>query len=438
MLPLRKFIHHRTPFWYACSRGQLRVAQWLLDLGVNDIHTPDNYNRTPLWIACARGHLAMAKWLVSNGAIHTLDRNSQSPFSVACQRGHFLTAKWLFDQFDININDQDMYARERDNATALWYAAKSGTPETAEWLIAQGANLNIRDYHGISPIHAACRENHPVAEVLLAHGCALGFTDIMGQTELDAACSSGNLALVQKLVKLGSSPLRTIAACRGGHLPIVEWLVSQGVPLQPDSYKRTPIWHASITGHVEMVEWLSSRGESINAADKDKQTPLFAAVQTQRYDTVKWLLDRDAVKTGDIYGRSPMNVACTVGDLRIAQLLHQAGCPIHEEVTFPPIMVACAHDHFHVGKWLYSLGELPDLKRLTLDRKISQVLWFIAEGVPLESPCEALLRKIETCRQEFMTFRRIKWPFDPYLAATIADFAGIFHGKRLHRLTAYV
>jgi len=73
--------------------------------------------------------------------------------------------KWHTDNPHININTPGP-----DNNTLLYLAARNGHTPIVEWLIQEGANVNITQNTGSTPLHAAAyRGQVEVCKILLQH-----------------------------------------------------------------------------------------------------------------------------------------------------------------------------------------------------------------------------------------------------------------------------
>ena len=111
----------------AAEKGQLRVAQFLLD------HGADVQRQLPLSRAASAGHKAMVELLLHAGA---------------------------------QVN-----ATGGDGQTALYRAAGRGYLSVIEILLAAGADVNVRAENGRTPLTLAVEKNAvPAAALLLAHG----------------------------------------------------------------------------------------------------------------------------------------------------------------------------------------------------------------------------------------------------------------------------
>ena len=109
--------------------------------------------------------------------------------------------------------------------------AGAGFPEVVAWLLAAGAELDVRDDNGCTALHLACLRAEPTIATtctrqLLAAGAEVDSLTASGMTPLMMACHRGNAYCVEQLLRARAdctaatpdgvmTPLR-IAQC-GGH-----------------------------------------------------------------------------------------------------------------------------------------------------------------------------------------------------------------------------
>ena len=89
-------------------------------------------------------------------------------------------------------------------------------------------------------------------------------------------------------------------ASLGGHVVLVEYLLSQGALINVHSdndYGPRPIHWACVHGHVTVVDLYLERGVSIETMDYNRCTPLIIASQYGQSLVISYLLKKGADKT---------------------------------------------------------------------------------------------------------------------------------------------
>lgn len=224
-----------TSFNLACKFGHLHVAKWLHANGAN-IHFADRRNKTPLFNACMLGHLEIAQWLVSVGAdIHVANYKGETPLYIACFYNRLHVAEWLLT---LGLSVRERYSIELNSDVTLMYAASlNGNLNLAKWVHAKGGgdDMHLRTTcNGNTALHIACAYNNlEVAQWLVAHGADISVRNRWSNTPL-------------------------MEASRHNRLKIVKWLWWLN---PPEFSKKTSLTEAfASTGCGELVLWLLLNG----------------------------------------------------------------------------------------------------------------------------------------------------------------------------------
>lgn len=146
-----------------------------------------------------------------------------------------------------------------DGEAPLHLAARAGNCEAIEILLDHGADVNVFDDYGNTPLHRAIRseplEESPAAKLLLSHGAALEPRDEWGFTPVMLALRRGNTELVRFLAEAGadlkaadfSSWTCLHFAADYGQLETFVWLVGRGLQLHAkNSNGSSAVQHASV------------------------------------------------------------------------------------------------------------------------------------------------------------------------------------------------
>lgn len=138
------------------------------------------------------GHVSLALFLLNRDGIHI---NYKTPttginaFMMACSDSTvsctgLIDLLQLFINKGIPIDDKDI----ENGWTALCYAANSNNKMAAEFLIRNGADLNILDNFKQSVLHIACyKDNLEVVKILTESGIDIDLLDRDGNTAIDIA-----------------------------------------------------------------------------------------------------------------------------------------------------------------------------------------------------------------------------------------------------------
>lgn len=149
----------------ATEKGENEIVMELINEHSNLIHEENEHGLTLLGIAAHYGQYEVVKTLVKNGA--QINAISHSKLSFIPQN------------------------------TAL-HAAIAGAKsiEVIDFLLTNGADPNINDSEGHTPLHIAAFEgNTSIAELLLKNGAEIK-TNNSGKTPIEIAEESGNKAFI--------------------------------------------------------------------------------------------------------------------------------------------------------------------------------------------------------------------------------------------------
>ncbi|XP_071802661.1 serine/threonine-protein kinase TNNI3K-like [Asterias amurensis] len=134
---------NNTPLHYCARKGHLPILNYLLDPshGVKG-HKVNIYGDTALHVACYHGKIEVTKQLLPKltPECFTIENIfSEAPLHCACTSGQSMDlVKFLTEQNGVDINYQG-----RDGHTALHSACYHGRLQLVQFLIEQGANLDL-------------------------------------------------------------------------------------------------------------------------------------------------------------------------------------------------------------------------------------------------------------------------------------------------------
>ena len=272
--------------------------------------------------------------------------------------------------YNLQIDEADY-----DKRTALHVAASEGQVSVVEALLQGGADVNVRDRWGGTPLADAIRQGaDKVFELLLKAKGVLGYdeakmssvlcdyakegrkeaiimllmaggsvnaADYDKRTAIHLAASEGNLQIVDELLnrgalinvkdRWGGTPLRD--AVREGHTKLVKRLKERGGILGLDTAEvSAELCEAARQGKRIVVEALLAAGANIDAADYDLRTCLHLAASEGNYPIVEYLCSMNAdINVNDRWGGTPLRDALREGHRKVAALLHSKGGTLGEK-----------------------------------------------------------------------------------------------------------
>jgi ankyrin repeat protein len=228
--------------------------------------------------------------------------SKDSPLVEAVRRGDKQALQALLKR------KADVNAPAPDGATALHWAVYTEDAETTALLIRAGANVNVRNNYGVSPLALASKQVNPhILDQLMKAGAdpndEINYINA-NETPLMHAARAGNVEGVRLLLVAGAkvnaregwngqSAIQWAAA--EGHSAVVEALIEGGADIrQRSNAGTTPFMFAVRKGDMRSVKALLAAGADVNEKRVDLATPLLVAIINGHEDLVDLLLEKGA------------------------------------------------------------------------------------------------------------------------------------------------
>ena len=172
-----------------------------------------------------------------------------------------------------------------DGASRLHRAAATETEHQVRGLINQGADPNLRNWRGETPLHRAAIRNPDldVHRALIDAGADVNARDNTGATALHRAAGQPSPGRADLLIEAGAD---VNARDKGGSTPLHEaagkgldegakTLLKHGAdPNLPDNTGRTPLHLAYAAERQDMVNRLLEAGANLEARDQEGRVPI--------------------------------------------------------------------------------------------------------------------------------------------------------------------
>ncbi len=200
-----------SPLFHLITMENTDLFDNIVASGNYDINAFNNEHKlTPLHFAILLEKTKMVQHLLLKDADPTrrdaFGRNALQLAAVFTMKTEIFDLLLAHDK--VEVDDVN-----KDGVTALHLAASVSNVEVVKYLINKGANPNIFDKEGRSPLHVAAwqRDGIPVIDLLLAHPKVevIKFIDDVdedGQTALHFAAYKSNVEVVKYLINKGANP----------------------------------------------------------------------------------------------------------------------------------------------------------------------------------------------------------------------------------------
>ena len=190
-------------------------------------------------------------------------------------------------------------------------AVEKGNVEAIKQQLAAGADVNVKDKSGSTPLHLAAEFGHKeVAELLITKGADVNAKleggHLKGMTPLDYAthpdnpnASAETADLLRKHGGKSGANDSIHVATSLGNIEAVKQHIAAGADVNAkDKYGRTPLHKATVEGHKYVVELFIAKGANVNAKDRKGGTPL-DRVRSSKHPKIAALLRKHGGKTGE-------------------------------------------------------------------------------------------------------------------------------------------
>lgn len=262
-----------TCLYSAIEQGDTHMTQYLIGQGINLNHR-DQQERSCIYWAASSGEIPNLKLLIEAGWDPNLQSKlGRTALSKACWNGFVDVTKVLLESGKIDIDLKDNHGRTALH-NAIWGSAggrlgeklgisNEDSPEWAQLLLDSGANPNIEDNSGNTPINIACSTfGINWIRLLVAYGADINRKNNYGTSPFLSAWYRGNFEWWKVLYEFpnldpyvktrhGYGPLEL--AIEAGKDRVLKWVLEEKVTnnkeypgLEIGSYDIIQIMHHSV------------------------------------------------------------------------------------------------------------------------------------------------------------------------------------------------
>lgn len=162
-----------------------------------DVNQADPQGDKPLHVAARRGRLVIARELLENGADPNAENQAgETPLQVALTEGKTQLADVLLAEGATDSLQELLFVLVR---------AGVDDRDSLELLVQRGADVNVRDQTGVTPLHIAVGDGRRLlTKRLIDLGADLDVPDNDGRMPLSIATENGNRHIVDLLERFGA------------------------------------------------------------------------------------------------------------------------------------------------------------------------------------------------------------------------------------------
>ncbi|MGD1911127.1 MAG: ankyrin repeat domain-containing protein [Rivularia sp. (in: cyanobacteria)] len=312
-------------------------AQFLIAKGA-DVNRINFENQTPLHYATINYQKEIVGVLLSHQAnVNAKDKFGNTPLHLISQinqkNSDYLGIKYL-----INNRIKFKYKNEKRRLNIV------------KLLVDKGANIDIKNNRGYTPLHLGAKEHHKyIVEYLIQKGAKIDerATSNAKTPLMLAAKGFSNISIIQLLIenganvnakdKDGETPLHIAGMNTNKNNDIIQLLVKSGADINAKNNNGETPLHKSLRRHSNQTQLLVKLGADINARDNIGETPLHTAIYWYKgnqdiKNSVRYLVESGAkINLKDNNSLTPLHIAAASSVTDLVKLLIELGADVNAQ-----------------------------------------------------------------------------------------------------------
>jgi len=304
-----------TALIWCAINGCEDVATALLSASANYLKA-DYEGRTACMWAARHGHLSMVETLLANGL--NLLQADESGLTV-------------YDHAQEQLEMRSMIAAVQQVNDELQVAARNNDIEGVKAAIEEGANLNVEDEDGWTPLMwAALHQSLDMVQLVIRHGANPNLIDDRG--DFLQLLSTDHLAVGESVVEIVGCNERLLEAAKAGRWQDIDAELATGAWVNVrDEARRTALLWAARHGACDAVTSLANKNADLDARDESGWLPVHWAAQSGNVETLCNLHYLGSDFTSRTYvGETALHIAAQHNDGAMIQVLLASNADIEE------------------------------------------------------------------------------------------------------------
>lgn len=157
----------RTAILSAAMNDQYEAVDYLISIGA-DVDLQDETCFNPFIYGCIHNKLELVKKMIkADTNLELLSRFGGVGLTPACEKGHFEVVRELLTTTDINVNHTNFVGWTPLIEAIILSDGGSKQQEIIRLLIEHGANTQMTDKYGVTPLELARRKGYTEIEQIL-------------------------------------------------------------------------------------------------------------------------------------------------------------------------------------------------------------------------------------------------------------------------------